>query len=106
MRRGGVNRVGLTVGGLAAGALLAFAPGAAQAALTDDLCIPSGDPQLARYPSAAELQRAAALAESGSSGAAPPTPSPTSRPRLRLRPPPPSGPRRWRSANTAPPPAS
>lgn len=64
MRRGGVNRVGLTVGGLAAGALLAFAPGAAQAALTDDLCIPSGDPQLARYPSAAELQRAAALAES------------------------------------------
>lgn len=64
MRRGGVNRLGVTLGGLALAALLTMAPGAAQAALTDDLCIPSGDPQLARYPSGAELQRAAALAES------------------------------------------
>ena len=65
MRRGGVKRLWAAAGGLAASAVLAAAcPGAALAALTDDLCLPSGDPQLAAYPSGAELQQAASLAES------------------------------------------
>ena len=55
MRRGGVN--GLWAAGLAVSGVLAACP--AHAALTDDLCLPSGDPQLAAYPDAAQLQQAA-----------------------------------------------
>jgi len=64
MRRGGVNRLWAAAGGLAAAGVLAACPGVAQAALTDDLCLPSGDPQLAAYPTGAELQQAASVAES------------------------------------------
>src|SRR5688572_21455957 len=64
MRRGGVKRLWAAAGGLAVSGVLMACPGVAQAALTDDLCLPSGDPQLAAYPTGAELQQAASLAES------------------------------------------
>jgi len=60
MRRGGVQN--LWVAAAAAG-LLAACPGVASAALSDQLCRPSGAADLPAYPTSAELQRVAAQAE-------------------------------------------
>ncbi|MBL8773402.1 MAG: CHAT domain-containing protein [Phenylobacterium sp.] len=62
MRRGSVPRWAVSTVAAAASAACAWATPAA-AALSDQLCIPTGADQLAAYPSAAELQRAAAMAE-------------------------------------------
>lgn len=64
MGRGGVTRLWATAGAVVVSGVLAASPDVARAALTDDLCLPSGNVSLASYPSAGDLQQAAELAES------------------------------------------
>ena len=64
MGRGGVIRLWAVAGAAVVSGMLAASPDVARAALTDDLCLPSGNVTLASYPSAGDLQQAAELAES------------------------------------------
>lgn len=63
MRRKGVQQLMGTAAAVTVSGLLAAFPGVAWAALSDQLCLPSGAADLPAYPAAAELQRATALAE-------------------------------------------
>src|SRR5688572_19053915 len=62
MRRADVRRWAAVTAGAASAVVGAWATPAA-AALSDQLCLPSGETALPGYPSGAELQRAAAVAE-------------------------------------------
>ncbi|TAL31447.1 MAG: CHAT domain-containing protein [Phenylobacterium sp.] len=64
MGRGGVTRLWAAAGAAVVSGVLAASPDVARAALTDDLCLPSGDVTLPTYPSAGALQQAAEMAES------------------------------------------
>lgn len=79
------KRQRLTSAGLVAAGLLIACPGLAHAALTDDLCLPTGAAQLSAYPSADQLQQAAALAEARLSRRGPADPFADVAPALELR---------------------